>query len=666
VEARWLINESIISQDNYDIMQRRGEIKVIRRGCKNTPALVDYRTIPSRFREEIERKIGGNPFDLVQKEPLSRKIEIDYRAFEFYSNYRFPDGSPIPTSKQDNILLYSNGACILNTLRVELERHTATRAAHGRRPLNRQFYRNAVKLIKDPSTTRDFPNNLPTNPRTLQQKLEDYIDRGYEALIKHYKGNQNARKINIQLEKLICYIATMPTRPFNTKIKEIYEQFISGEIDLVNERTGEVFEREDFIDDEGKPVTFSESRAWQIVNDNRNQIHINKKRMGWKDFDERHRPHRHRHSPLFSFSKISLDDRDLVWKDVNTHQRVKAYYAYDVASGCRIGSAYSQTKDETLFIDCLRDMFVFIDRHGFGVPLEVEVENHLVRKFELELSMMFPRVTFCAPANSKEKRAEHLNRAVKYQVEKNNHPGIGRWWLKSVYNRIPVDKVDDEFKLTMKSADRMITDDIQDTIEYNNALHPNQKRYPGMTRMDVLRNNLNPDLPALNKALVYKYIGYEVKQINIYNSQYVKVQYEKYQLPHPRVLEQLAPGNLKVDAYYMPDDSGNIPEVYLYQNGEFVCIAKKLATYNEAKAERTPEDEAAKLEQDKYVAQFDKYSKDEDWAKVGIIPRNGDKIEDVEGVEIIEDIPDEPIRNLDDLDQVFDEEYFIKKAMNDR
>ena len=187
-----------------------------------------------------------------------------------------------------------------------------------------------------------------------------------------------------------------------------------------------------------------------------------------------------------------------------------------------------------------------------------------------------------------------------------------------------------------------------------------------MTRMDVLRNNLNPDLPALNKALVYKYIGYEVKQINIYNSQYVKVQYEKYQLPHPRVLEQLAPGNLKVDAYYMPDDSGNIPEVYLYQNGEFVCIAKKLATYNEAKAERTPEDEAAKLEQDKYVAQFDKYSKDEDWAKVGIIPRNGDKIEDVEGVEIIEDIPDEPIRNLDDLDQVFDEEYFIKKAMNDR
>ncbi len=660
VEARWLIDQGILSADNYDILKRRGKIKVVRRACKNTTALVDYRTIPPRFRDKIERKLGGNPFDIVKKKHISQ-IEIDYQAFEYFSNYRYPDGSPIPTRKQDNILLYSNGACILNALKVELEAHTRTRAAHGQRPLISQFYKNAMKLIKDPQTTHNFPNLLPTNPRTLRDKLEDYIDRGYEALIKNYKGNENALKISDKLKKLICYIATLPSRPFNTKIIEIYSQFMAGEIDLVNEKTGEFFEREDYLDNEGKPVTFSESRAWQIVNDNKNQIHINKKRMGFEDFDERHRPHRHRHSPNFSFSKISLDDRDLVWKDAATKQRVKAYYAYDVASGCRIGSAYSMSKDETLFMDCLRDMFVFIDRHGFGVPLEVEVENHLVRKYELELSMMFPLVTFCAPANSKEKRAEHFNRAVKYQVEKNNHPGVGRWWLKSVYNRIPIDKVDDQFRLTMKAADRMIMDDIKDCLEYNNAPHPKQKRYPGMSRMQVLIGNINPDLPKLNKALVYKYIGFEVKSISIYNTQYVKVQYERYQLPHPSVVEKLAPGNLKVNAYYMPDNDGNIPEVYLYQNGEFICIAEKLATYNEAKAERTSEDDAAKLKQDKYVAMFDKYAKDEDWAKVGILPRNGKDIE-TKDVEVFKPRKS-GVSNIDDLD--FDETDYGNNALND-
>jgi len=484
-------------------------------------------------------------------------------------------------------------------------------------------------MINDESVITLFEHNLPTTPRRLQEKLEAYLKYGYESLIKHNKNNDNARKINHNLERLICFIATMPTRPYNTKIKEIYEQFMDGAIEIVDRKSGEMFNREDYMRD-GEAITFSEARAWQIVNDNRNQIQINKKRMGWKDFDEKHRPHRHRISAQYSFSKVSLDDRDLIWKDAATQKRVKAYYAYDVASTCRIGSAYSMVKDETLFLDCLRDMFVFIDRNGLGVPMEVEVENHLVNKFFNELQEMFPRLTICAPANSKEKRAEHFNRAVKYSIEKNNHPGVGRWWLKSAYNRIPVDKVDDQFKQTMKTADRMIADDIQDTIQYNNAPHPNQRLYPGMTRMEVLFAKVNPNLPKFEKSYMYKYIGYETKDIQIYNSQYCKVQYEKYVLPHPRVLEKLAPNNLTVDAYWLPNENGVIDEVYLYQNGQFICTANRLIAYNEAKAERTEADDLAKLNQDKYVAQFDKYSKDETWASVEIIENETEVIKDVE------------------------------------
>jgi len=266
-------------------------------------------------------------------------------------------------------------------------------------------------------------------------------------------------------------------------------------------------------------------------------------------------------------------------------------------------------KDANLFLDCLRDMFVFIDRHGFGIPLEVEVENHLVREYEYELTQMFQVVHFCAPANSQEKRAEHFNRAAKYQVEKNNHPGIGRWWLSSKYNRVAMDRVGDGYLERMKPAERLIAEDVLDTIEYNNAPHKDQKRYPGMTRMQVLLENLNPNLPQLNKSHIYRYIGFKA-ETSIDRSQYCAVQYAKYMLPHPSVLERLEPNNRDVEAYYMPNSSGAILEVYLYQNGNYIATCERIEEYNEAKAERTELDIEYKRRQDKYVAQYDKYVRD--------------------------------------------------------
>ncbi|MEI3469561.1 MAG: hypothetical protein V8Q76_13165 [Bacteroides intestinalis] len=36
------------------------------------------------------------------------------------------------------------------------------------------------------------------------------------------------------------------------------------------------------------------------------------------------------------------------------------------------------------------------------------------------------------------------------------------------------------------SWDELIADDMRYVLEFNNSLHPNQKKYPGMTRWQVL------------------------------------------------------------------------------------------------------------------------------------------------------------------------------------
>lgn len=630
-----IVEEHFVSYSAYCLQVNRNRVNVVRQGKgEGNYALIAFDSIPRKYREQIRKQYPDLEREAVVN-PLIDLLHTDYKAVEFFTNYRYPNGSAIPAERVDNITLWSNNSAYMNAINILWKRHCVARQKLTKKPLSLQFFNNMAEKLKDEQMQMSLVHNLPTNGRRLREKFEEYIEKGYECFIKKLAGNKNALIINDELLYLLSFISSMPTRPYNTKVVEIYEQFMRGEIELYDRETGEEFLKENYLGENGEIVTFSESAVWNRLNQPGTQVKIDLRRMGHKDFNDLHRPYHHRHAPVFSFSKISMDDRDLVWKDRTTGKRVKAYYAYDVTSGVRVGSAYSMEKNEELFLDCMRDMFVFCERNGFGVPMEVEVENHLVNKFFGDLSAMFPYLRVCAPGNSQEKRAEHFNRYVKYQIEKNNRPGIGRWWLGSKYNRVPLDRVDDGFKQKMKPADQLIIDDIQDTIEYNNSLHPNQKLYPNKTRMEVLRENLNPNLPQLNKSFLYKYIGYDTAT-SIVRNMFVQVQYAKYILPNPQVLDKLQSNNREVTAYYMPDDDGNISEVYLYQNGEYICTAEKLETYNEAQAERTEKDEIARLKQDKYIAQFDKYVKGENFSKIEVLKANnsplpsGDIVDDKE------------------------------------
>ena len=70
LEASWLVEQEVISKDNYDILQRRNKIHVLRRGCMNTPALVAYDSMPERFKRRVVEVIGRSPYDLVKTNPL--------------------------------------------------------------------------------------------------------------------------------------------------------------------------------------------------------------------------------------------------------------------------------------------------------------------------------------------------------------------------------------------------------------------------------------------------------------------------------------------------------------------------------------------------------------------------------------------------------------------
>ncbi|MBN1116348.1 MAG: hypothetical protein JXA77_04035 [Bacteroidales bacterium] len=609
IEASKLIKsqgnpEGLITKDHYDVLKHRNRIRLIRRSSFNTPALIEFDTLPSKFKEDLIQKFG-DPHEQAAKKPFRDRIEADSKALEYFTSYRLEDGRMLPEA---SIKEYCNDAAILNAIMDIYIARQKRRAALGGSRNEGEFWTNALKALND--LRNDFPCTLPDSERRLRDKYRKYVSVGYEALISRKYCNDNSRKVSVQIENLLLSLYTMPNKPYGTSVHEMYTQFVNGKIQVYDQATGEIFNREDYMRN-GAPIEISESTVWNYINKLLNRATVDKQRTGSLEYNTTHRPHHHRIAPSYSLSKISMDDRDLPRK-MHDGNRVKAYYAYDVASGCIIGKAYSRGKDKELFVDCIRDMFRLIENNGFGVPVEVEVEHHLVNKFAdtlMKAGNVFPFVRWCNPGNSQEKRAEHLNRQKKYSVEKDSQTGIGRFYAKLEANRPRVEKIDNIYKEKRYTYEQLIADDIETIKAFNNQLHPKQKKYPGLTRWQVLCQNINPNLAKIDNAILYKYIG-EKTITSIRRNQYCAVQNEKYQIEKPEILSRLLPGNYEVEAYWLPDSEGLIDKVYLYQNDEFVCYATKIKAYNESTAEQTDEDKEAYTQQAKFVSHFDKTIKD--------------------------------------------------------
>ena len=608
----------VMSEANYKQLASRGKINVVRNGRgQGGYALVEIATMPLRFRERIKRKYGDLEAEIL-KNWFGTHFHVDAKAREFYTKFRFENGESLPPER---IQEYTVNASVIEAVLAVMADRVLMRKAMKGGPVNWGEMCGAISYYQS-----EFGHTLPLSANRFKKRVHDFKAHGYESLISGKFLNQNRRKVTYGIERLLLAIDAQPEQPFNTTVWEQYNQFLQGGLELFDPDTGEVLNPADFTDKDGNPIVLSPTTVAAYLNKPANKALRAKLHMSQWDFNNSYRPYHLRHAGEYSLSKVSLDDRDLP-RPMKDGVRVKAYYAYDVVSGAVVGYAYNRLKTAELFLDCMRNMFQTLERGGMYIPAELEVEHHLVSDFAdglMQAGVVFPLIRWCNPGNSREKRAEHFNRQKKYGVEKLTQVGIGRWWARLEVNRPKEEKVYDEKNNTWKvkayTFDELVADDIRAIGEYNNQLHPNQKRYPGMTRWDVLCRTQNPNLRPWDKAVLYRYIG-EHTETTIRQNAYLTVNYEQYRLSSPEVIGRLAARNYKVDAYWLADADGKVDEVYIYQGGRLVDTCKRVVRYNEATAEQTEADKAAYTEQAKYVAKFDKMMKDGKIRRVGILDK---------------------------------------------
>lgn len=613
----------ILSVPNYKKLAAKKEINVVRPGKGlGSYALVEIATMPLRFQERIKLKYGDMKEDIIINW-LGSHYHIDAKAREFYTRFRFDNGDALPP---EHIQEYTVNASVIEAVMRAMEDATFMRKAMKAGPVNWGELAGAISYYQ-----AEFGHTLPVSSNRFKKRVNDFKANGYESLISRKFMNQNRRKVTYDIERLLLSIDAQPEQPFNTTVWEQYNMFVQGDLELYDPETGEVLNPADFTDKDGNPLVLSPATVANYLNNPKNKALRGKLHMSQWDFNNAYRPYHLRSIGEYALSKVSLDDRDLP-RPMKDGNRVKAYYAYDVVSGAVVGYAYNRYKTTELFLDCMRNMFQTLDRNGMYIPAELEVEHHLVSDFAdglMQAGTVFPLIRWCNPGNSREKRAEHKNREKKYGVEKRTQVGIGRWYAKLEANRPKEEKMYDEknntYKVKTYSYEELVADDIRAIQTFNAQPHPNQKRYPGMSRWDVLCAHQNPNLAPWDKAVLYRFIGQHT-ETTIRQNTYCTVMYNQYGLPSPEIIEKLEPRNYKVDAYYLPDADGTINEVYIYQNGRYIATCKPVARYNENTAEQTEYDKAAYTEQAKYVAQFDKMMKDGKIKRVGILAKEEAKL----------------------------------------
>ena len=614
ISVRELEADGILTGDYCRQLARRNKLKIARRGGgKGNCAMVVVESLPTPYLDQVKEKHPCANAVLLLCWNLSN-YELDQAAVTYFIDWASRQRSD--KASDELAQKYAVNASVLNTCIRLYNRSRDYRRLMGEK-YNWDMMATTIETLRE-----EFGHDLPASTLRFRKKVNEYKQCGYECLISGKFGNQNKRKTTYKDERLVMSLRVLPNQPYGSDVHEMYIQFVCGELEVWDFETGEIFDPDDFVDKNGNPKELSKSTIRNILNKPSNKLLVEHSLRSYTTFMHEQMPHMHRHGGEWALSQITMDDVDLP-RRMKGNEYVHAYYAYDVVSQCRIGMAYGRGKDDALVVECFRDMFRLIARHGWGIPAGIEVEQHLMIKYKngfLKADEVFKFVHFCAPQNSQEKYSEPLNGSFKTTIAHKNHEGVGRWYNKGA-RRVDQKKISDSSNHTWEDKkyytfEELVADDIADNREWNHSPHPNQKKYPGMTRWEVLVAKINPTLRPFDSLTLSRYIGEKV-ETSIRRNSTVRVAHEDWWISGPEVLEELEPNNSKVTAYYLPDEEGKPMDIYLFQGDRYIDKVRPIKTYNRVIAEQTDEDVANYIEQQKYVSHFKKYLRDNAITKVG-------------------------------------------------
>ncbi len=218
VEAGWMIDQGVMSATNYRNLTNRGDIQVVRRACRNTPALVAYDSMPDRYKRAITEKVG-NVRQAAKQNVLEGLIEHSATASGYFEDYMIDDDRHLPADKRRE---YYTNAIVLEAVGRLMESRNAKRKALGNWAT--RCWDEMSEAVQELDLTK-WPHTLPVNARSLERKYDRFVAEGYASLVhKAYTtGSKNAAKVADENQKaMLVTFMSDPRNLDNEQVARLY------------------------------------------------------------------------------------------------------------------------------------------------------------------------------------------------------------------------------------------------------------------------------------------------------------------------------------------------------------------------------------------------------------------------------------------------------------
>lgn len=203
-----------MSRSAYDHLVTRGRVNVLRPGKGlGSYALIEYHSLPERFRLRFEAKYG-NPEKIMKQEDMP--LAADSEAQKYYHEYLLPNGEHLPEDKQTE---YTLNARVLNALReMRGTQKAMRRACNNNTPV---IWSNIFATAEE--LRKAYGHTLPKSEARLRDKLRQYTKEGYACLVSGKFCNANTLKITKAAGRQIVALRRCRVPVYTTK--QLFEEF---------------------------------------------------------------------------------------------------------------------------------------------------------------------------------------------------------------------------------------------------------------------------------------------------------------------------------------------------------------------------------------------------------------------------------------------------------
>jgi hypothetical protein len=448
-------------------------------------------------------------------------------------------------------------------------------------------------------------HTLPSSLKRFKELYAAFVnDEGtynFDKLISKRVGNKNSQKVKDNMLSLLnTLFSTLGYKPTRTEVARMYDAFLAGYTDVMDNDTAELYNPKDF-----KPLSYNTITnylgQWQQriaahhLRSGDRQVYMNKYKT----------PHK-LEKPKYAGSLISIDDRQPPFYYDKEH-RVWFYMGIDLASEAWVTWVWGKSK-EGLILDFYRQLVR--EYHGWGVnlPLGLECESSLNSSYRntiLKPGVMFQDVRII-PNAAREKRVENYFKDLRYGSEKQK-----TGWMARPHARNEANQLGPAGKQIIPFND-IVTERLKEIEDWNNTPHSSDA---SKSRFEYFLSMQNANTVPTNYHALLPHLGYctttscNVGIVKLNKTTFLLAQDNKIATGDTLINLMKRVEGKTLQVYWLDDNDGKVFKAHAYIGDVMQCELIEQPTYSRAKAELTNEGMQARELMSSYVATIEAFRK---------------------------------------------------------